>query len=64
MIVKTLKIKSNYILQFDHSLDIGSVIEIFKKCSNRLKWREYKPRFPERIADANDDCFFAIRKKI
>ena len=63
MIVKTLKIKYNYILKFEHLLDIGSVSEIYKKCSNKLKWREYKPRFPERIADANDDCFAAIRKK-
>ena len=63
MIVKTLKINSNYILKFGHLLDIGSVSEIYKKCSNKLKWREYKPRFPERIADANDDCFSAIRKK-
>ena len=63
MIVKTLKIKNNYILKFEYLLDIGSVSEIYKKCSNKLKWREYKPRFPERIADANDDCFAAIRKK-
>ncbi len=63
MIVKTLKIKHNYILKFEHLLDIGSVSEIYKKCSNKLKWREYKPRFPERIADANNDCFAAIRKK-
>ena len=38
-------------------------MKFIKKCSNKLKWREYKPRFPERIADANNDCFFAIRKK-
>ena len=63
MIVKTLKIKYNYILKFEHLLDIGSVSEIYKKVQIILKWREYKPRFPERIADANDDCFAAIRKK-
>ena len=63
MIVKTLKINRNYILKFGHLLDIGSVSEIYKKCSNKLKWREHKPRFPERIADASDDCFAAIRKK-
>ena len=63
MIVRTLKIKYDYILKFEHLLDIGSLSEIYKKCSNKLKWREYKPRFPERIADANDDCFSAIRKK-
>ena len=63
MIVKTLKVKIDYILQFEHLLDIGSIKEIYRKSSSKLKWRDYKPRFPERISDANDDCFTAIRKK-
>ncbi len=63
MIVKTLNIKKDYILQFDYLIDIGSTKEIYKKSSSKHKWREYKPRFPERIADANNDCFSAIRKK-
>ena len=45
MIVKTLKINKNYILKFGHLLDIGSVSEIYKKCSNKLKWREYNQDF-------------------
>ena len=63
MIAKTLQINKNYILQFEHLLDISSSKEIYQKSSSKLKWREYIPRFPERISDANDDCFFAIRKK-
>ena len=63
MITKTLQINKNYILQFEHLLDISSSKEIYQKSSSKLKWREYIPRFPERISDASDDCFFAIRKK-
>ena len=44
-------------------LDYNILKEIYNKGSNKLKWREYKPRFPERIADANDNCFSAIKKK-
>ncbi len=63
MISKTIKVKKEYILQFEHLLDIGAIKEIYDKASSKYKWRDYKPRFPERIADANEDCFFAIRKK-
>ena len=63
MITKALQINKNYILQFEHLLDVSSSKEIYQKSSSKLKWREYIPRFPERISDANDDCFFAIRKK-
>ena len=63
MITKSLNINKKYVLQFDHLLDIGSIKEIYKQSTSKLKWRDYNPRFPERISDANNDCFFAIRKK-
>ena len=63
LIVKSLKINSKYIMKFDAILDIDSVKEIYNKCPNRLRWKKYQPRFPERIVDAKDDYFAAIRKK-
>ena len=63
IISKSIGINEDYILEFEQMLDIGAVNEIYKKTSGKFKWRDYKPRFPERVADANNDCFFAIRKK-
>ena len=67
MIIETLKIKKEYIIFSDILLDTVSVIDIVKNTSQKLQkklmWKEYQPRFPERVSDANDDCFAAIRKK-
>ena len=63
MILNSLKIKNEYILKFEPLLDFGSIKEIYNSCSNKLKWRDYRPRFPERVSDAKNDCFAAIRKK-
>ena len=67
MIINTLKVKKDFIIYSDYIIDIYSVIDIVKnsthKVSKQLIWKEYSPRFPERILDAKNDCFAAIRKK-
>ena len=67
MIIDTLKVKKEFILYSNYILDTASIIDIVKnsahKFSNNLMWKEYRPRFPERIIDAKNDCFAAIRKK-
>ena len=40
-----------------------SVNQITVQANKRLRWRKFKPRFPERIKDANDNYFAAIRYK-
>lgn len=67
MIIDTLEVKKDFIMYSNYILDTASVIDIVKntnqKVSNQLIWKEYTPRFPERILDAKNDCFAAIRKK-
>ncbi len=63
MIIKALNINKGNIIYSEHILDISSVNQITKIAGKKLKWREFKPRFPERIKDAKDDCFAAIRYK-
>ena len=63
MIINSLDINLANIIYAEHILDISSVNQITKLASKKLKWKEFKPRFPERIKDANDNCFAAIRYK-
>ena len=63
MIVNSLDIKKDNIIYAEHILDISSVNQITKSASKKLRWKEFKPRFPERIKDAKDNCFAAIRYK-
>ena len=63
MIIDSLNIQKDFIIYSEHILDLGSVNQITRQSSKKLKWKEYQPRFPERIKDANNDCFAAIRNK-
>ena len=63
MIIESLNIKKDFVIYSEHILDLGSVNQVTKQSTKKLKWKEYQPRFPERIKDANDDCFAAIRNK-
>ena len=63
MIINSLNIRRDNIIYAEHILDISSVNQITLTASKKLKWKEFKPRFPERIKDANDNCFSAIRYK-
>ena len=63
MIINSLDIKKDNIIYAEHILDISSVNQITMSASKKLRWKEFKPRFPERIKDAKDNCFAAIRYK-
>jgi len=63
MIIDSLNINRDFIIYSEHILDLGSVNQVTKQSTKKLKWKEYQPRFPERIKDAKDDCFAAIRNK-
>ena len=63
MIINSLDINRDYIIYAEYILDISSVNQITSSVSKKLRWKDFKPRFPERIKDANDNCFAAIRYK-
>ena len=63
MIINSLDIYKDNIIYAEHILDISSVNQITSSVSKELRWKNFKPRFPERIKDANDNCFTAIRYK-
>ena len=63
MIINSLDINRDNIIYAEHILDINSVNQITSSASKKLRWKDFKPRFPERIKDANDNCFAAIRYK-
>ena len=63
MIINSLDINRDNIIYAEYILDISSVNQITSSVSKKLRWKDFKPRFPERIKDANDNCFSAIRYK-
>ena len=63
MIINSLDINRDNIIYAEHILDISSANQITSSVSKELRWKNFKPRFPERIKDANDNCFAAIRYK-
>ncbi len=63
MIINSLEINRDNIIFAEHILDISSANQITAAVSKELRWKKFKPRFPERIKDANDNCFAAIRYK-
>ena len=63
MIINSLNINRDNIIYAEHILDISSVNQITSSVNKELRWKTFKPRFPERIKDANDNCFAAIRYK-
>ena len=63
MIINSLNINRDNIIYAEHILDISSANQITSSVNKELRWKNFKPRFPERIKDANDNCFAAIRYK-
>ena len=63
MIINSLDIKRDNIIYAEHILDISSANQITSAVSKEFRWKDFKPRFPERIKDASDNCFAAIRYK-
>ena len=63
MIINSLDINRDNIIYGEHILDISSANQINSFVGKEHRWKNFKPRFPERIKDANDNCFAAIRYK-
>ena len=63
MISNSLDINRDNIIYGEHILDISSANQINSFVGKEHRWKNFKPRFPERIKDANDNCFAAIRYK-
>ena len=63
MIVKELEVNPEDIVETNGILGIASLIEIYKEGPKNLCFKKFEPRFPERIREADDDCFKAIRNK-
>ena len=63
MIINSLDINRDNIIYSEHILDISSANQITLSAGKKFRWKDFKPRFPERIKDANDNCFAAIRYK-
>ena len=63
MIINSLNINRDNIIYSEHILDISSANQITLSAGKKFRWKNFKPRFPERIKDANDNCFAAIRYK-
>ena len=63
MIVKELEVNPEDIVETNGILGIASLIEIYNEGPKNLCFKKFEPRFPERIREADDDCFKAIRNK-
>ena len=62
-IKKSLKVDEERIFRISSLIDINSLNEIVEQGEQKLKFKKFRPRFPQRINDFNGDCFAAIRNK-
>ena len=62
-IKKSLKVDEERIFRISSLIDINSLNEIVEQGEPKLKFKKFKPRFPQRINDFNGDCFTAIKNK-
>ena len=63
MIVDSLEVSTEDIVEIDGIIGVSSLIEIYNAGSKRLHFKKFEARFPERIRDAGDNVFRAIRNK-
>ena len=63
MIIDSLEVNPEDIVEIDGIIGVSSLIEIYNAGSKRLCFKKFEARFPERIRDAGDDIFKAIRNK-
>ena len=62
-IKKSLKVDEERIFRISSLIDINSLKEIVEQGEQKLKFKKFRPRFPQRINDFNGDCFTAIKNK-
>ena len=63
MIVDSLEVNQEDIVEVDGIIGVSSLIEIYNAGPKRLCFKNFEARFPERIKDAGDNIFRAIRNK-
>tara|TARA_B100000989_G_C19529882_1_gene469011 strand:- start:2758 stop:4842 length:2085 start_codon:yes stop_codon:yes gene_type:complete len=63
LIYKELGISENEAELIPDLPEISSLIQIANINIRELKWKEFHPRYPERLKETNNDCFLAIKKK-
>jgi len=63
MIIDSLEVNPEDIVEVDGILGVSSLIEIYNAGPKRLCFKNFEARFPERIKDAGDNIFRAIRNK-
>ena len=63
MIVDSLEVNPEDIVEVDGIIGVSSLIEIYNAGPKRLCFKNFEARFPERIKDAGDNIFRAIRNK-
>ena len=63
MIIDSLEVNSEDIIEIDGIIGVSSLIEIYNAGPKRLCFKKFEARFPERIKDAGDNIFKAIKNK-
>jgi polyphosphate kinase len=63
IIIDSLEVNPEGIVEIDGIIGISSLIEIYNAGPKRFCFKNFEARFPERIKDAGDNIFKAIRNK-
>jgi polyphosphate kinase len=62
-VTEQLHVPAQFVLELEGTLGLRSVREIYEMGDAALKYKPFKVRSPERIADFGGDCFAAIAAK-
>ena len=63
MIIDSLEVSPEDVIEIDGIIGISSLIEIYNAGPKKLCFKKFEARFPERIRDAGDNIFKAIKNK-
>ena len=63
MIIDSLEVSPEDIIEIDGIIGISSLIEIYNVGPKKLCFKKFEARFPERIRDTGDNIFKAIKNK-
>lgn len=58
-----LKVASSDVVELEDMIGLGAIMELYSCEYQKLKFKPYEERFPERINDFGGDCFAAIAAK-